>query len=234
MKRAGIWISVIILFLVVITLVSYFFLPGIIEAKISEYFYENIGYPLKVDVELPVSFIFTGRVKSARLFLPTFQLNGLIIRQFDLKAEDINISVFKTLLGRPQVDSIGKIEGTAIILPADINDFFEVRNMNYTVEIKDNEIYVTTNRQGPGEIVVSGKFNIESGVVYFEPENLVKPKLLSVLVRTDIWKNVNFSFDLAPADSVFEFDRIFIGRDKLVIYFTPKKTLLNDVFKETD
>lgn len=234
MKRAGIWISVIILFLVVITLVSYFFLPGIIEAKISEYFYENIGYPLKVDVELPVSFIFTGRVKSARLFLPTFQLNGLIIRQFDLKAEDINISVFKTLLGRPQVDSIGKIEGTAIILPADINDFFEVRNMNYTVEIKDNEIYVTTNRQGPGEIVVSGKFNIESGVVYFEPENLVKPKLLSVLVRTDIWKNVNFSFDLAPADSVFEFDRIFIGRDKLVIYFTPKKTLLDDVFKETD
>lgn len=231
MKRAAIWISTIILLLIMISTAAYFLLPGIIEAKISEYIYENTGYPLNVDIEIPFNFIFTGKIKTARLYLPTLQLNGLTIRQFDMKAEDIDISLLKTLLGRPQVDSIGKIEGTAIILPKDINNFFVARNMNYTVEVRDNEIYVSANRQGPGEIVVSGRFEIESGVVYFVPENLVKPRLLSFLMRTDIWKNINFSFDLSPADSIFDFDRIFIDKDKVVVYFKPKRSLLKNFFE---
>lgn len=226
MNRAFIWaIALGVVFLAFLAF-GYAVLPEIVENKVSELIQKSIGSPARVKADFTPAFIFTGMIREIRLFSPTFQINGIVLRQLDLKIKDVNLGLLSTLLGKFRVDSIGKSEGKFFLLSSDINNYLALKGRQERILVRDHSLFVTTIRPVIGKLTIEGRLELIGSKVTFIPETLEEPKSLVLLMQGNLWRNITFSIDFTAVDDLINFDRVFIDKEMIVVFFSLKDDLL--------
>lgn len=210
---------------------GYFLVPVLIEREASARIERAIGFPARVEISVPFDFIFSGKVNFARIYLPLVQINGLNIRNFDLRTEPFRIPILK-LLSR-DYSFLKDIEGRGsfVITPRDLNDYLKENKLEYTVEIEENTIFLETYVSGIGRLVVSGRLEPHSSGASFVAERVVEPKMLTLLIYPQLWANISFSFDFSPADTVLEFEKYFVDKKFIKVFFRLKKGFYEEVLE---
>lgn len=230
--RAAIYTGAVFVILLIILAAGYFIVPSVVENRASAVIEEKTGFPAKVEITVPFSFILTGRVSEARIYMPVLQLGGLNLRQFELKTNSFRISPFALLFGN--YESLKSIEasGTLVITPEDLNNYLKTKNQQLEVEIADNELYLSSYLSGVGKVVVKGRLVPNSSGASFQAENLVQPRLPSLVFYPQLWSNLSFSISVEPLDKVLQIDRYFIDKKFIRVYFSLKKEFLEDIENE--
>jgi hypothetical protein len=201
--------------------------PTIVQSAASHTIQQEIGVPVRVEARTSPWFIFDGHIRSLRVYSPSFQLNGLTMRQLDVTIDDVRVKPASLLRGKPEVTSFGRGAGRVTLASGDINDFLEASNMNASVEIRDHDLFLTTYISGIGKLVLKGRLYPHGATIVFEPMDIVQPRLVSLLMAPGIWKSAGFSFDLAPLDEIFYIDRVFVSTSTVEVSFTLKKDALD-------
>lgn len=201
--------------------------PTIVQSAASQAIQQETGVPVRVEARTSPWFIFDGRIRSLRAYSPSFQLNGLTLRQLDVTIDDVRVKPVSLFRGQPEVSSFGRGVGRVTLASGDINDFLNAKNMNASVEIRDHDLFLTTYMSGIGKLVLKGRLYPEGATIVYEPMDIVQPRLVSLILAPGIWKSAGFSFDLSPLDDVFFIDRVFVSTSTVEISFSLKKDALH-------
>lgn len=235
--RAFIFLASFVLILFLISCFGYFIMPSVIENKASALIEENAGFPAKVEIDVPFSFIFTGEVKKAQIYIPSIQTNdGFNVRHLELETRPFKLNLLSILSGNFQNLQEITATGTFIITPDDINSYLKSKGKQFEVSINDNEIYVTSYVSGIGKIIVKGRLVPNSSGASFQAENIVEPKLPSLIFFPQLWSNISFDFSIEPLDQAFKIEKYFIDKKFIKVYFSLDKEFIkeisNDIFSE--
>lgn len=228
--RVALFLAVLAILSLLASSFGYFVLPAIIENKVASLIEEKTGFPAKVELKVPFNFIFSWRVEEARIFLPEVQLNELNIRQFEVKAQPFRIRLFSLLSGDYAFLKTLKASGSFVITPKDLNDFLRSKGKEYKVEVKENTIYLTSYISGIGKVKIAGRLEPHASGASFVAERLVEPKMLTLILYPQVWINTTFSFDLSPADRIFVFEKYFVDKNSIKVFFKLKKEFYDEVF----
>jgi hypothetical protein len=160
------------------------------------------------------------------------QLNQLNIRDFDLRIGEFKLD-YLSLFNR-NFDFLRDIrgEGTFIITARDLNDYLRNQGKEYKVEINDYEIYVVTYAPGVGKMKIAGRLEGDNSGAAFVAERLIEPKLPSLIFFPQIWINSSFYFSLSTAYTIFKFDRFFVDKKYIKVFFRLKKGFYEELFKD--
>lgn len=222
-RKAAFVLSAVAVVLLATASLGYFILPGVLENRVADEIQNYTGYPADVTIDVPFNFVFSGHVNSLNIYAPTMQLNGLTVRQVNLEVSDIDISIISALRGERFLKEFPESSGTCIITAGDLNNYLSSVVSDTSIIIEGTEVYVETYRQGAGKIIVLGRFEASGDSLNFIPETLIEPKMLSLLLNTDMWKNTGFSISLNPAARVLDFNRVFVTDSHVKLYFRLKK-----------
>jgi hypothetical protein len=222
--------------LVLVLLVAcfgYFLLPSIIENRASALIEENAGVPVRVEIDVPFSFIFTGKINKARIYAPLIQASdGLNIRHLEIETHPFQLSPL-SIFGR---DFRGlrdvAANGTFIITVDDINSYLERKGQQLEVSIVDNEIFVTTYLSAIGKIKVRGRLVPNSSGASFQAENVVEPRTPSLIFFPQLWSNISFNFSVEPLDRAFKIEKYFVDKQFIKVYFSLDREFLREISDE--
>lgn len=226
MKRAYVWAIALVVVAGAAAGVLFLLTPFIVNAAATTAISQATGVPVRVEAQPSSFFLVDGRIPALRVYSPSFQLNGLTLRQLDLTVRDVRVRPLSFLGDSPEVVSVGEATGTVVVAPGDVNDFLAARNMNARIDIRDHDCYLTTYLAGIGRIVLSGRFTVEGSTITFEPMRVVEPRLASLLFAPGLWKSAGFELDIAPLDEVFDVERVFIGTSNLEVSLRLKEGAL--------
>lgn len=201
--------------------------PTIVQSAATQAIQQETGVPVRVEARTSPWFIVDGRIRSLRVYSPSFQLNGLTLRQLDVTIDDVRVKPASLLRGQPEVTSVGRGAGKVTLASGDINDFLLAKNMNASVEIRDHDLFLTTYISGIGKLVLKGRLYPVGETIVYEPMDIVQPRLVSLIMAPGLWKSAGFSFDLSPLDEIFYIDRVFVSTSTVEISFSLKKDALD-------
>lgn len=235
MRDLAVWQRLIIftgLFAILVLVVAaagYFILPRMIENQAAVMIEKQAGFPARVELKVPFNFIFTGKVEKARVYMPVIQLNQLNIRNFELQTKSFTVPPGSIL--RKDLSFLKKVEGEGsfIITPGDLNNYLKHQGREYLVEISDYELYLTTYAPGVGKMKIAGRLAADASGATFVAERIVEPRLPSLLFNPQVWINTSFSFTLSPADRLFTFERFFIDKKYIKVFFKLKKDFYEEI-----
>ncbi|MCX7831573.1 MAG: hypothetical protein N2440_01585 [Actinobacteria bacterium] len=234
-QRIVIYIAALAAISILISAFGYFILPRIIENNISEMIQRESGFLAFVELDVPYNFIFSGRIQRAKIYLPVIQVNDLNVRQFEVVSENFQIPIFKVLSNDYSFLKDSKkfqAKGSFVITPKDLNDYLRNQNLDYKVEVKDNNLYLTTYVSGIGKIKVSGRLEGNSSGANFVAERLIEPRLLSLIFYPQLWINISFNISFNPADKLFNFEKFFIDKRNIKVFFELKRGFYDEIFSE--
>lgn len=226
MRKFAFLVSAVALVLLAAASLGYFILPGVLENRAADEIQNYTGDPAEVTIEVPFNFIFSGHVNRITIYSPTMQFNGLTVRQLNLEVSDLDISILSALQGKRFLNELPESSGTCIITASDLNNYLSGQLADTSIIIEGTEVYVETYRQGAGKIIVLGRFEANGDSVTFVPETLIEPKMLSLLLNSEMWKDTGFSISLNPAARVLDFYRVFVTDSHIQLYFRLKEGIL--------
>ena len=228
-QRLVIFTGLFTILVLVITASGYFVLPRVIENKAAVMIEEQAGFPAQVELKVPFNFIFTGKIEKARVYLPVVQLNRLNIRNFELQIKSFTLPLYSIL--KKDLSFLKKVEGSGsfIITPGDLNHYLKQQGKEYMVEINDYELYLITYAPGIGKMRIAGRLVGDASGATFVAERIVEPRLPSLLFNPQVWINTSFSFSLSPADEMFVFERFFIDKKYIKVFFKLKKGFYEEI-----
>lgn len=214
---------------------GYFVVPRIIENNISELIQRESGFLAFVELDVPYNFLLTGRIERARIYLPSIQLDSLNVREFEVISENFHIPILRVLFNdysflKKSLEIRAK--GSFIITPRDLNNYLRNQRFNYEVEVKDNNLYLTTYVSGIGRIKISGRLEGNSSGANFVAERLIEPRLLSLIFYPQLWINISFNISFAPADRVFSFEKFYIDERNIKVFFEVKRGFYDEIHSE--
>lgn len=227
-KKVVIILAALAVIVLLLAASGYFIVVPYLEGYVASRIYEETGLNVSANITAPFNFVFTGKIKSLELKGQNIQVDGINFRSFEFKADPFRVNILKFAAG--DFSSIKKLtgKGSAIITPKDLNEFFQQKNIDVAIEISDHELFLIKYLSGIGRVKISGRLEVDSSGVSFVPENIIEPRLLTLIMYPQLWINEGFTVNFGDFQKLFKLDRVFIDRSFIRVYFELKEGVISD------